>query len=114
MRVKNYSISSLQLRGDTFLMIQFCGITTLRISCTRPDVELINNERRAKKPESGPDASGARRVRLMRWLGCYFLKFRREKIMGSFQNHQHCQKKIDNKKVNNKTQYNLVIAVIPD
>ena len=69
MRVKNYSISSLQLRGDTFLMIQFCGITTLRISCTRPDVELINNERRAKKPERWQDQ--ARRVRLMRGLaGC--------------------------------------------
>jgi len=45
-------------------------LTTLRISCTRMNVELINNERKAKKPEKWEDQ--ARRVRLMRGLGVNF------------------------------------------
>jgi len=39
-------------------------LTTLRISCTRVNVDLLNNERRAKKPERWQAL--ARRVRLMR------------------------------------------------
>jgi len=46
-------------------------ITTLRITCTRMNVELATNERRALKPRAAENWRGV--SELMRGLYCYLL-----------------------------------------